>query len=65
LAGGSNANWKRRIASVVGILVGATLGAVLLKQVGLAAPLGLAALLILAATVIAARHRDTAAPLAG
>lgn len=64
LAGGSNPNWKRRVASVIGILAGATLGAVLLKQVGLAAPLGLAALLILAATVLAARHHDTAAPLA-
>lgn len=65
LAGGSNANWKRRVASIVGILAGATLGAVLLQRVGLVAPLGLAALLILAATVIASRHRDTAAPLAG
>jgi len=64
LAGGGNANWKRRGASIVGLLAGATLGAVLLKHVGLAAPLALAATLILSATLVAARHADTTRPLA-
>lgn len=64
LAGGGNINWKRRGASILGLLAGATVGAVLLKHVGLAAPLALAAALILSATLIAARHADTARPLA-
>jgi uncharacterized membrane protein YoaK (UPF0700 family) len=55
LAGGSGANSGRRLVSVAAMLVGATLGAVLLLDVAPAASLALAAA-ILAAVCLAA-HR--------
>lgn len=53
-AGGTNPNWRRRIAAVVAIFVGAASGAFLLLQFGLAAPLALAAALVLFGTLACA-----------
>lgn len=63
LAGGNNVNWQRRVASIVAIFVGAAVGAVLLRTLGLYAPLGLAAVLIFAGTLLCARHPGAAQPL--
>jgi uncharacterized membrane protein YoaK (UPF0700 family) len=62
LAGGTNPNWPRRIGSVAAIFLGAVIGAVLLKQVGLVAPLVLAGFLILAGTTACAMHPTSAEP---
>lgn len=51
-AGGDNPNWQRRIAAVAALFIGAAIGAYLLLNVGLAAPLALAAALVLFGTMI-------------
>lgn len=55
-AGGSNANWRRRIGAVVAIFVGAAIGAVLLGRWGVWAPLALAGALVLLGTAACAIH---------
>jgi uncharacterized membrane protein YoaK (UPF0700 family) len=55
-AGGGNPNWRRRIAAVFAIFAGAALGAYLLQNVGLAAPLALAGLIVLISTLACTRH---------
>ncbi|CAN5372170.1 hypothetical protein BH09PSE3_BH09PSE3_23480 [soil metagenome] len=50
-AGGGNPNWQRRVAAVLAIFIGAALGAYLLINVGLAAPLALAGTLVLFGTL--------------
>jgi uncharacterized membrane protein YoaK (UPF0700 family) len=55
-AGGANPNWQRRVGSIVAILAGAGVGAYLLLQVGLAAPLALAGALVLFGTLACAMH---------
>jgi uncharacterized membrane protein YoaK (UPF0700 family) len=62
LAGGSNPNWARRIAAVVAILLGAALGAVLVRY-GLAVPLAVAGALILGGTIACTLHPDAGKPL--
>ncbi|MBP2276937.1 MULTISPECIES: YoaK family protein [Sphingomonas] len=62
LAGGSNPNWARRIAAVVAILLGAALGAVLVRY-GLAVPLAVAGALILGGTIACTLHEDAGKPL--
>jgi uncharacterized membrane protein YoaK (UPF0700 family) len=47
LGGGANSNWRRRIAAICAILVGAIAGALLIKTVGLAVPLFVAGVLVL------------------
>jgi uncharacterized membrane protein YoaK (UPF0700 family) len=64
VAGGNNPNWQRRIGGVVAIFAGAALGAVLVMQGGLTAPLALAGGLVLAGTIACAFHPASAAPLA-
>jgi uncharacterized membrane protein YoaK (UPF0700 family) len=59
LAGGSGANTARRLLSVTAMLLGATIGALLLLQVALVAPLALAAAIL--AIVCLAAHRARAA----
>jgi uncharacterized membrane protein YoaK (UPF0700 family) len=57
LAGGTNPRWARRLASVVAMLAGAAVGAVLVLHAGLAWPLALSAALSLLATLVYhARH---------
>jgi uncharacterized membrane protein YoaK (UPF0700 family) len=62
LAGGSNPNWPRRVASVVAIFLGAALGALLLRHGGMAVPLVLAGVLVLAGTLACALHPSSAQP---
>ena len=56
VAGGTGTNWQRRIGSVVAIFAGAALGAGLLVNVGLWAPLALAGAVIVLGT-LACAHR--------
>jgi uncharacterized membrane protein YoaK (UPF0700 family) len=56
VAGGANTNWRRRIAAVVAIFVGAAIGAWLLFTFGLVAPLAVAGTVILLATIGCALH---------
>jgi uncharacterized membrane protein YoaK (UPF0700 family) len=60
MAGGGNTNWQRRIGSVIAIFAGAAVGAYLLLQVGLAAPLALAGGLVLFGTLACAMHPASA-----
>ncbi len=55
-AGGSNPNWARRIGAVVALFGGAAIGAALLLNVGLAAPLALAGALVLVGTLACVAH---------
>lgn len=64
LAGGADTNWVRRIGSVVAIFVGAAIGATLVRNGGLAAPLLLAGALGLVGTAASALHPDVATPTA-
>ncbi|CAO3425988.1 YoaK family protein [Azospirillum endophyticum] len=64
LAGGTDTNWVRRIGSVVAIFVGAAIGATLVTNSGLAAPLLLAGALGLVGTAATALHPDVATPTA-
>ena len=56
LAGGTNPRWERRVGSVIAIAVGAAIGAVLVANVGLSAPLAITALMTLLLTVGYALH---------
>lgn len=51
LAGGTNPRWVRRVLSLLAMLVGAIIGAVLVRYSGVALPLALAGLIALAATL--------------
>jgi uncharacterized membrane protein YoaK (UPF0700 family) len=50
LGDGSNSNWRRRVASVAAIFIGALLGGLLVLEFGLSLPLALAGALALAGT---------------
>lgn len=52
LAGGTNANWQRRVASVVALFAGAALGSILTLSVGIAMALLTAGLLTSTATLL-------------
>jgi uncharacterized membrane protein YoaK (UPF0700 family) len=60
VAGGGNPNWQRRIGAVAAIFAGAAIGAYLLLQVGLVAPLALAGGLVLFGTLACAMHPASA-----
>lgn len=62
LVGGKNPNMARRIAAVLAILAGATLGAALVSRFGLAVPLLLAGATTFAATALCSLHISTARP---
>jgi uncharacterized membrane protein YoaK (UPF0700 family) len=62
MAGGSNPNWGRRLASVAAIFAGAALGALLVNQSGLTLPLILAGALILGGTLACMAHPSADAP---
>jgi len=62
VAGGSNPNWGRRLASVAAIFVGAALGAVLVSHAGLTLPLVVAGALILGGTLACMAHPSADAP---
>jgi len=51
-AGGTNPNWRRRVASVLGIGAGAASGAALFSSNGVAAPLFVGAVLVLCAAFL-------------
>ena len=55
-AGGDNPNWARRASAVLSIFVGAAVGAWLLLNVGLVAPLALAGGLVLTGTAVCSLH---------
>ncbi|MDB5954735.1 YoaK family protein [Ramlibacter sp.] len=59
-AGGGNPNWQRRTGAVAAIFAGAAIGAYLLLEVGLAAPLALAGGLVLFGTLACAMHPASA-----
>ena len=64
LAGGTNARWRRRVASVLAIVLGAAIGAALVNTAGLVIPLVAIATVVVLLTVIYAAHpasklRDT------
>lgn len=59
-AGGANPNWQRRIAAVFAIFAGAAIGAALLFNVGLAAPLAVAGALVLFGTLACGLHPASA-----
>ena len=63
LAGGSNPNWQRRIGSVLAILMGAVLGALLVMRTGLSVPLAIAGAVVLFGTLACARHPSRPGPL--
>ena len=56
LAGGGNTRWGRRLASVLAILLGAAVGAVLVTRVGPAVPLAITALVTAVLTIAYAMH---------
>jgi uncharacterized membrane protein YoaK (UPF0700 family) len=56
IVGGTSPNRARRVGAIAAMFVGALVGALLLRTLGLAAPLALAGLLGLAGTVICAVH---------
>jgi len=51
LAGGTNPRWRRRVASVAAMLLGAIIGAFLVRSVGLVWPLALIGAITLVATL--------------
>ena len=55
-AGGGNANWARRVGAILAIFIGALVGAVMLAQLGLTAPLTFAGALILFGTLAFIAH---------
>ena len=63
VAGGSNPNWARRIASVTAIFLGAAIGAYLVTHGGLVTPLILAGGLVFAGTLACMLHPSAAKPL--
>ncbi|WFU49933.1 YoaK family protein [Sinorhizobium terangae] len=56
LAGGSNRNWQRRVAAVLALLIGAVLGAALLRWSGLTSTLVLTGAIVLGVTIAYAFH---------
>lgn len=64
LAGGTNVNLGRRLASVAAIFLGAAIGAVMVMQSGLVLPLVVVGALVLAGTAVCALHPVAAAPAA-
>src|ERR1700712_1646317 len=60
VAGGGNPNWQRRTGAFAAIFAGAAIGAYLLLEVGLAAPLALAGGLVLFGTLACAMHPASA-----
>ena len=63
MAGGRNPNWARRIGSVLAILGGAALGALLVVRTGsLVIPLVLAGALVLVGTALCAIHPSAVKP---
>ncbi|WP_445504076.1 YoaK family protein [Microvirga sp. G4-2] len=56
LSGGENKNWRRRIAAVVAIFVGAVIGAVLVRTSGLVVPLVVTGAIVLIVTIAYALH---------
>lgn len=63
LAGGANPNWGRRLGSILAILGGAALGALLVVRTGaLIVPLVLAGFLVLAGTALCAVHPGARIP---
>ena len=63
LAGGGNPNWGRRVGSVVAIGLGAAIGAALVMQGRLVAPLLLAGGLVLAGTLACMAHPSAREPV--
>lgn len=55
-AGGSGTNWGRRVGAILAIFVGALVGAVMIVQLGLTAPLVFAGALILLGTLAYIAH---------
>ncbi|MBY6263767.1 DUF1275 domain-containing protein [Azospirillum sp. 412522] len=64
LAGGTNPNARRRMASVAAIFLGAAIGAVMVTQSGLVLPLIVVGALVLAGTALCALHPASTAPAA-
>jgi uncharacterized membrane protein YoaK (UPF0700 family) len=64
LAGGTNINLGRRLASVAAIFLGAAIGAVMVMQSGLVLPLVVVGTLVLAGTAVCALHPVAATPAA-
>lgn len=63
LAGGANPNWGRRLGSILAILGGAALGALLVVRTGaLVVPLVLAGFLVLVGTILCAFHPGVRMP---
>jgi uncharacterized membrane protein YoaK (UPF0700 family) len=56
LSGGENRNWRRRIAAVLATVVGAVIGAVLVRTSGIVVPLALAGAVVLVVTVAYSAH---------
>lgn len=56
LAGGTNANWRRRVGSIAAIFLGAGVGALLVMHSGLTVPLVLAGGLVLLGTLSCVRR---------
>ncbi|HEX7821681.1 MAG TPA: YoaK family protein [Sphingobium sp.] len=65
VAGGANPNWRRRVAAVVAIFLGAAAGAWLLFHIGLAAPLAIAGTLVLFGTIACTLHPASARTVNG
>lgn len=56
LSGGENKNWRRRIAAVLAIFVGAVIGAVLVRTSGLVVSLVITGVIVLAVTLAYSAH---------
>jgi uncharacterized membrane protein YoaK (UPF0700 family) len=56
LSGGENRNWRRRIAAVLAIFVGALIGAVLVRTSGLVVALAITGAVVLVVTLAYAAH---------
>lgn len=63
-AGGTNPRWKRRVAAVVAMLVGAMVGGYLVLYVGMTAALGAATALLMANGIVIHRLASPSAPWA-
>jgi uncharacterized membrane protein YoaK (UPF0700 family) len=61
VAGGANTRWGRRLASVLAMLLGAAVGAVLVRRHGLVVPLVLSGAITLVATIAYTRHTGSQA----
>src|SRR3954469_16977419 len=56
LSGGENSNWRRRVAAVIAIFVGAVVGAVLVRTSGLIVPLAATGAVVLIVTLAYSAH---------